>query len=285
MSGNRPAEVEASIAAAIAGLDLEGPRITELPGGVANRSLRLRDARHDVVLRLAGASTPGLGADRASELAIQGVAAGAGLAPAILLDNRDFDFIVTRHAGGQVPSRSEMRESPMLRRVGAWIAVLHALAPPTGLPVVDFGERAAGYLSRLRAQNGGPEIATLSRELDRRRATLPPPSRLACCHHDLHHRNFVDDGDRLLAVDWEYAGPGDPAADIACCIGYHELDATQAGLLLEAYGSETPIFRNRVEALGWIFDCLWFGWNAVAALEGLDADPGLQGRLAARLAG
>jgi aminoglycoside phosphotransferase (APT) family kinase protein len=285
MSGTRTAKVEDSIVAAIASLGLDRPSIRELAGGVANRSFRLRDARQDVVLRLAGDTTPGLGANRASELAIQGIAAGAGLAPEILLDNRDLDFIVTRHAGGRVPSRAEMRQSPMLRRVGAWIADLHALAPPTGLPVVDIGERAAGYLSRLLMQNGGPEITILSRALDRRRAMLPPPSQLACCHHDLHHLNFVDTGDKLLAVDWEYAGPGDPAADIACCIGYHELDTTQAGYLLEAYGSETPIFRERVAALGWIFDCLWYGWNAVAALEGLDVDPGLQGRLAARLAG
>lgn len=285
MSEARPAGIESSIAAAIAGLGLDHPRITELSGGVANRSFRLRDARHDVVLRLAGESTPGLGASRDSELAVQRLAAGAGLAPEILLDNRDLDFIVTRHAGGHVPSRSEMRESPMLRRVGAWIAELHGIASPPGLPVVDFGRRAAGYLLRLMMKNAGPEIATLSRELDRRRAMLPPPSHLACCHHDLHHRNFVDAGDWLLAVDWEYAGPGDPAADIACCIGYHELDAAQAGCLLEAYGNQTPIFRERVEALGWIFDCLWFGWNAVAALEGLEADTGLQERLASRLAG
>ncbi len=285
MSGVRPAGIEASIAAAIAGLGLDHPRVNELPGGAANRSFRLRDARHDVVLRLAGESTPGLGASRASELAVQGIAAGAGLAPEIVLENRKWDFIVTRHAGGRVPSRSDMRDSPMLRRVGAWIAELHDLAPPPGLPVVDFGERAAGYLALLMLRNGGPEIVKFSRELDRRRALLPPPARLACCHHDLHHRNFVDAGIRLIAVDWEYAGPGDPAADIACCIGYHDLDATHVDALLEGYGSDSPKLRARVESLGWIFDCLWYGWNAVAALEGLAADTVLQERLAARLAG
>lgn len=285
MSGTRPAEVEVSLAAAIAALGLDHPRVAELAGGVANRSYRLRDARHDVVLRLAGKSTPGLGASRASELAIQGIAAGGGLAPEIVLVDRELDFIVTRLAVGRVPSRSDMQESPMLRRVGAWIAELHALAPPTGLPVVDFGQRAAGYLSLLLLRNRGPEIARFSRELDRRRAQLPPPARLACCHHDLHHRNLLDAGENLIAVDWEYAGPGDPAADIACCIGYHDLDATHVAALLEGYGSDSPTLRARVEALGWIFDCLWFGWNAVAALEGLEADAGLQERLAARLAG
>ena len=48
----------------------------------------------------------------------------------------------------------------------------------------------------------------LQRELARRRAAQPAPARQVPCHHDLHHRNFLDDGPRLFAVDWEYAGPG-----------------------------------------------------------------------------
>ncbi|HEX9707239.1 MAG TPA: phosphotransferase [Steroidobacteraceae bacterium] len=284
MNGSRAASVEAPIAAAIAELGLENPRVTELPGGAANRSFRLRDGRHDYVLRLASELTPGLGASRASELAIQGIAARAGLAPEIILANRERDYIVTRHASGSVPSRSDMRESPMLGRVGAWISGLHALAPPPGLPAVDFGERAAGYLALLQSRSGRAGVGSIARELERRRAALQPPARLTACHHDLHHRNFVDSGDALIAVDWEYAGPGDPAADLACCIGYHDLDAARVGLLLEGYGSVSAALCARIDALGWIFDCLWFGWNAVAALAGLDSDADLQDRLAARLA-
>lgn len=285
MNLSRPATVEASIDAAIAALGLEHPDIAELSGGVANRSFRLRDARHDYVLRLAGPSTPGLGASRASEIAMQGIAAESGLAPAIVLVDRNRDFIVTRYVDGQVPNRSELRKSPLLGRVGAWIARLHALAPPPGLAVVDFGERAAVYLALLRTPIEQADIGRFARELERRRAALPPPARLAACHHDLHHRNLVDAGEKLVALDWEYAGPGDPAADLACCIGYHELDAGRVERLLAGYGDASTGLRARIEALCWIFDCLWFGWNAVAAQAGLETDPELQGRLVARLAG
>ena len=124
----------------------------------------------------------------------------------------------------------------------------------------------------------------LQGELARRRAALTPPARLAPCHHDLHRRNLLDDGWRLLAVDWEYAGPGDPAADLASCIGYHALDAGAGEALLDGYGRRDAAFRARVAALGWIFDCLWYGWNAVAAQEGIEPDLDEQSRLAARLA-
>lgn len=285
MNLSRPAAADASIAVAIAALGLDRPDITELSGGIANRSFRLRDARHDYVLRLAGPSTPGLGASRAFELAMQGLAAAAGLAPGIVLVNRERDFIVTHYANGRAPDLADLREPPLLGRVGAWIARLHALAPPPGLAVVDFGERAAECLTHLQSQGEQAHIARIARELERRRAALPPPARLTACHHDLHHRNFVVAGDRLVAIDWEYASPGDPAADLACCIGYHDLDATRIDRLLDGYGNAAAGFRTRIEALRWIFDCLWFGWNAVAAQAGLETDPELQDQLVARLAG
>jgi aminoglycoside phosphotransferase (APT) family kinase protein len=279
-----PAAADTAIAAAIAALGLDCPRVTELPGGAANRSFRLSDARLDYVLRLAGKTTPGLGSSRKSEFAMQGIAAGAGLAPEIVIVDRDRDFIVTRYVDGRVPEVSEFRAAPLLGRVGAWIARLHSRAPPPGLEVIDFGERAAGYLARLRAPDERADIAAIAGELERRRAALPPVPRLSACHHDLHHRNFLVSRERIFAVDWEYAGPGDAAADLACCIGYHDLDGAQVDRLLDGYGNDAAEFRSRIEALGWIFDCLWFGWNAVAANSGLESDPDLQDRLAARLA-
>lgn len=283
MSEARAAAVEASIAAAIAELGMDRPHITELSGGVANRSLRLRDARHDYVLRLAGVAAPGLGASRISEIAMQGIAAAAGLAPEIRLANPARGFIVTRYVDGPVPDLSGMRDLSFLERVGAWIARLHRLAAPPGLPVVDIGERAAGYLEAVQRREPQSLVADIARELAARRGALAAPRRRAACHHDLHHRNFLDTGDSLLVVDWEYAGPGDPAADLASCIGYHDLDSRQVAALLAGYGADSVELREKLAALGWIFDCLWFGWNAVAMLASLEYDPELQERLAVRL--
>lgn len=212
------------------------------------------------------------------------LAAGAGLAPAIVLADPGARFIVMRHAAGESPTAAAMQDPRLLRRVGAWLARLHALAPPAGLAPVDFGERAAGYLARLSAARPDPFVARLARELERRRAALPPPAPLAACHHDLYRRNLIDDGERILAVDWEYAGPGDAAADFAACAGYHDLGAEGIEALLEGYGEASRPMRARIDALAWIFDCLWYGWNAAAALDGLETDPGEQARLAARLA-
>jgi len=284
MSGAPPDRLSSAVASAIAALGLEHPAVEPLAGGVANASVRIRDARQDLVLKLAGDGTPGLGARAESEIAMQSVAAAAGLAPAVVLADPTRGLIVARHASGRMPTAGEMRDPRLLRRLGAWVARLHALATPPGLPVVDIGARAAQYLDRLAGADRGALPATLLASLESRRRNLPGPARVTACHHDLHRRNLIDDGARLLAVDWEYAGPGDPAADLAACIGYHALGRDAIDALFAGYGPEGEAMRQRIGALGWIFDCLWYGWNGVAALEGLAIDGAEQAALAARLA-
>lgn len=274
---------DAGIAAAIDALGLTRPVVTPLAGGILNRSFRVHEGDEDLVVKLAGEATPALGASRRSEFAMQEIAAGAGLAPPIVLADEARGFMVSRHVGGRTLSASDMRDARLLARIGAWIAALHALSPPAGLAVVDFGERAAGYLSRLQVGSPGGFTGRLAVELAARRAALPRRMQRAACHHDLHHRNFIDDGRRLLAVDWEYAGPGDPAADIAACVGYHDLDVDGIDALLAGYGNSGAELRERVAALAWIFDCLWFGWNAAAGLAGSAPDAAEQARLVARL--
>lgn len=283
MSGALPSADDRRLAAIVAELGLARPLVTPLPGGLANRTLRLQEGCHDYVLRVAGDAAGTLRASREHEFAMLRLAAAAGLAPGIVLARPADGFIVTRHVAGRVPEREELRDPGFLRRVGAWIARLHALPPPR-LPPIDFAVRAAGYLGEMQARGGSAEVAAIARQLAARRVALGPAARRAACHHDLHHRNFVDTGRSLLVLDWEYAGPGDPAADLAACIGYHGLDAGEIAALLAGYGEDGAALRARLDALGWIFDCLWFGWNGVAALAGLEVDRNQQARLAARLA-
>ena len=269
-------------AAIAAELGLQDPEITQLCGGLSNRSWRLRDARQDLVLRQSG-NTQSLGADRRAELAMLEIAAAAGLAPPVLLARPAAGLLVTRYIDGRVLSREELRRPAMLARIGAWFVRLHALAPPQGLAAIDFGARAAGYLESLRGQLPAAFLQELERGLAARRASLPVPSRLVACHHDLHHLNIVDQGDAVLALDWEYAGPGDAAADLAACIRYHELEPELIETLLGSYGGDSRLLRARLVPLCWIFDCLWFGWLEIAAQQEITVDSGRRQRLIDRL--
>lgn len=279
-----PAEIDGRIAGIAAQLGLLRPRIAALPGGVVNRTFRLREGHHDYVLRLAGDRGALLGANCASELAMLGPAADAELAPAIVLARPEQGFIVTQHISGRTPDAATVRRPDFMRRLGGWIRRLQELAPPAGLPAIDYGARAAGYLDQLQSREPTALHTGMAQQLAARRAALARPERLCSCHHDLHHRNLVDTGDAIYVLDWEYAGPGDPLADLASCVSYHAPGPAGVDALLAGYGSDSGALRERLAALGWIFDCLWYGWNGVARRAGLECDGELQRRLIARLA-
>ena len=60
------------------------------------------------------------------------------------------------------------------------------------------------------------------------------------CHNDLLNANFIDDGDRLRIVDWEYAGMGDPFFDLGNFSVNHGLSLDEDLVLLAAYDQTEP---------------------------------------------
>ena len=54
-------------------------------------------------------------------------------------------------------------------------------------------------------------------------------------HNDLLAANFIDDGDRIWLIDWEYAGFNSPLFDLGGLVSNNELDADAERWLLERY--------------------------------------------------
>ncbi len=67
------------------------------------------------------------------------------------------------------------------------------------------------------------------------RALLGTPLSMLPCHNDLLNANFIDDGERIRIVDWEYAGMGDPFFDLGNFSINHELTPVEDLALLAAY--------------------------------------------------
>src|SRR5207249_8401138 len=70
------------------------------------------------------------------------------------------------------------------------------------------------------------------------RALLDAPVDLRPCHNDLLNANFIDDGERIRIVDWEYAGMGDPFFDLGNFSINHELEPEADAIFLEAYAGD-----------------------------------------------
>ena len=63
-------------------------------------------------------------------------------------------------------------------------------------------------------------------------------------HNDLLAANFIDDGERLWLIDWEYAGFNSPLFDLGGLASNSELESEQEDWLLERY------FERPVDAAG-----------------------------------
>jgi thiamine kinase-like enzyme len=165
-----------------------------------------------------------------------------------------------------LPERA-LRSRPPISGVAALLRRLHRLAWPADAAaqgaesdaasarpdtaILDSAERlqtwrrtlgAADPLPRLpqnasagRGSQRGPQHA-LDAAIARKAAR---PSPVCICHNDLLAPNRLQSPDgELLAIDWEYACPGDPFFDLAAVAS--ELDAGERRHLLAAYLERAP---------------------------------------------
>ena len=214
-----------------------GARFEVLGGGITNHNLKVEVDGESVVLRVAGAGTNLLGIDRAVELAATEAAAALGIGPEVVAFVEPEGWLVTRFLEGEIPHVERMREPHMLARVAAALRAFHE---GPGIPGTFDSFRVVEAYRRTALERGGrvPDDYEWAREIaariEPRRASDPPVP----CHNDLLNANFLDDGERLRIVDWEYAGMGDRFFDLANFSINHELGEGDRESLLRAYRGE-----------------------------------------------
>jgi thiamine kinase-like enzyme len=94
------------------------------------------------------------------------------------------------------------------------------------------------------------------------------------CHNDLLNANFIDDGQRIRIIDWEYAGMGDPFFDLGNFSINHELRPDEDELLLEAYdGAIDPRRLARLTLMRVVSDFREAMWGVLQqGVSTLDVD-------------
>jgi thiamine kinase-like enzyme len=215
-----------------------GARFEPLGGGITNHNARVELDGETFVLRVAGKDTDLLGIDRFVELEATRAAAALGIGPEVVDFVEPEGWLVTRFVSGASPPLERMREPEMLARVARALRAFHDGAPISG--VFDSFRVVENY--RATAVERGGEIPeayhwahTVARQIEVRRSEAVP----APCHNDLLNANFLDDGERIRIVDWEYAGMGDRFFDLANFAINHELGPDEREALLGSYWGET----------------------------------------------
>jgi len=244
-------------------LGLRVSAIEPLSGGSRNHVYRVSTAERAVVVRLAGADDERFGVQRASErLALQ-AAAAQGLAPQLLHWDEGAGVLVMDYVAGHAWTRTEAAGPRGIERIAAWLRQLHAVPVPAGLRQVDFLPTLADYAARLPPGHLARSLLVEAAAWQAQLGSIKAP---VLCHHDLHHANILDTGERLLVVDWEYAGLGHPMMDLAAFAAYQALDRAAMQALLAAYGAGDPASLDRLVAGRRLFEAVWLAWDALSVL-------------------
>lgn len=217
-------------------------KTSPLGGGITNQNFRVDAAGGEsFVLRIGGENAELLGIHRQHEYAANHAAARIGIAPEVVYFIEPEGYLVTRFVNGRPLPREKIGKPENIRRVVAALKQIHALpAIPGAFSPFRTVEGYAATARRYGVTFPANFDWLMARLREIEAAFLKDPYVPRPCHNDLLNENFLDDGTlRVRILDWEYAGMGDVAFDLANFAVHHQLSDGQERFLLEQYYGET----------------------------------------------
>jgi thiamine kinase len=273
--------VRAALASDPATAALASARLEPVPGGLSNLAWQgVTGDGESYFVRLARSHGEMLGADHRNECRVLHLTSSALLSPVVVRCDPGRQLLVTRWVQSPEPGKL-VRRTEEIDAVARALARLHRLPVPAGLRAVDF-EMQARQLQSVLEEN--PLAATAAQVFDTLRGGA---QRAVLCHNDLNPLNLLfERGGRLWLVDWEYAGLGDRAIDLASFASQHRLDARRRRVLLDAYvAAGGTVEGRRFEWALWAFDYVqWLWYRAGAVRDGGLIAPAAGAELTRRLA-
>jgi thiamine kinase-like enzyme len=243
-------------------------------GGLTNRVYRL--GGH--CLRIPGKGTEEY-INRANEAVAAREAARAGVSPDVLHFDATTGLMVTRFVDGA----ETMSPQKFKARAGAPARAGQAFRKLHGSGAVfpfrfELFAMIDGYLKVL----AGKEVALpegyhdVVRESDQsiRAALAAHELPLTACHCDPLCENFLDTGERVWIVDWEYAGMNDPLWDLGDLSVEAAFEPAQEDEVMTAYfgGEPRPAERGRIVIYKAMCDLLWTLWGLIQLASKNPAD-------------
>jgi thiamine kinase-like enzyme len=255
----------------IPGLKADGA-ITRL-GGLTNRVYRAGG----LCLRLPGAGTEEY-IDRRNEAVAAREAARAGVSPEVLHADPATGIMVTRFIEGAFTMSPEAfrNRAGSPARACRVLAKLHRSGAsfPFRFELFAMIEEYLRILSTkdVVLPEGYHDVVTEAESI--KRVLAKHPEALAPCHCDPLCENFLDTGDRMWIVDWEYSGMNDPMWDLGDLSVEGGFGPEQEEAMLPAYFGHEARARDRGRMVIYkaMCDLLWTLWGLIQLANGNPAD-------------
>ena len=233
-------------------------------GGLTNMVYRAGD----VVLRLPGIGTAEY-IDRANEAVAARQAARAGVSPEVLHADAASGVLVTRFIEAAVtmsPMAFRQRNGSPARAAAAFRRLHQSGARfPARFELFAMIDDYLGLLSTrdVALPAGYHDVVA---EAGAVRAALGKSEITpVACHCDPLCENFLDTGERMWVVDWEYSGMNDPMWDLGDLSVEAGFNTAQDEELLSSYfsGEAPPEDRARMAIHKAMCDLLWTLWGLI----------------------
>lgn len=254
--------------------------VSDLPGGLTNVNVRVRstddvDPPLDLVVRCSESDPGLLDIDRGAEHQNTRAAAAAGVGARVVEFRPDLRMLVITFLPGRALTDPDFTDPGVLTRAARAVRTLHA--GPRFVNDFDMFTRQAGYLATIKARgyrlpDRYDDFADAWADVRRALAAAPRPT--VPCNNDLLAANFIDDGERVWLIDYEYSGNNDACFELGNTSTECGFTDEMTEAWVEAYfGDPTPadLARVRLQAL-----CSAYGWSLwgfiQAATSPLDFD-------------
>ncbi len=258
------------------GVQAKDCTVTRL-GGLTNMVHRVDGPHGSVIVRIPGEGTEDY-IDRAVEITNANAAFRAGVSPEVLwadpasgvMISRTIEDITTMTAA----NFASIEGAP--ERAGKALAHLHNSGETFDFRFELFAmiDDYLGILSTKDAMlpDGYHDVVNAAGPVKEALAANSAP--LAPCHCDPLSENFLDDGEKMWIVDWEYSGMNDPLWDVGDLAVEAELDADAEAELIKGYFGRTPTAEEmgRIVIYKAMCDLLWTLWGLIQHADGNPAE-------------
>jgi thiamine kinase-like enzyme len=258
------------------GLEQGDYTVTRL-GGLTNLVFRIEHASERYVLRIPGKGTEEY-IDRKVEIHNARIAASAGVSAEVVHADTDSGVLLMRHVDGIVtmtPQAFAEREGAAAR-AGRALKQMHDWPESFDFRFELFAmiDDYLAILDERKAELPDGYTAVVESAQPVRNALDRNPVALAPCHCDPLCENFLDDGERMWIVDWEYSGMNDPLWDLGDLSVEDAFTLEQDLEMMRAYcGREPdPAEFGRMMIYKAMCDLLWTLWGLIQHSDGNQAE-------------
>lgn len=241
--------------------------IQPLSGGLTNTNYKVEVDGTPYFVRVPGESTELLAIDRKNEYHNTQAASQAGVAPKVLYHVPEFDAMVLEFIHGKTMSKELLNEPAMPTRMAQAIRKLHA--GPRFLLDFNMFRLTEYYLNLCRDRNikipdGYDERMETVKRIEQ--AMNVKPLATVPCNNDLLAENYIDDGNQLWLIDYEYSGNNDPTFELGnTCQEMQFSDAQIEEVCAAYFGEVKPNMIARMKLNMIMSDVGWGLWAAIQA--------------------